>query len=192
MEFTSFLIKDIRLCSFFSMGNTALERARFFCDPLYCAVQRFISLLLESPVMDFRLCIEQCESDDRQQDIGPQNGAGVSRSHIVRGKNLVNMTSRRAQQEKGGRDKCCDSEGQVLSKSYEACHTYAKAGKPHFQLKGAVCPPNEFRRILGKHHMHQEIVYIPDPDAEQEKIGNKGFDNDRLTQGPFLEIERHQ
>ena len=74
-----------------------------------------------------------------------------------------------------------------MSESNEACHSHAEASESYFQLEGAICPPNEFRSVICEHDMHEEVVQVPDPYAEKEKIGDKGFYNDRLTYWSFLE-----
>jgi hypothetical protein len=115
---------------------------------------------------------QQRKSKQRDEDIRPENDAGISWRKVVRGDHLNDVTDRRAQREDTGTkivapEGCEQTDGGV-----------AKARGPDFELERTVGPTDEGSGHLAEEDVHDKIIEVIDPDTEEYVPGEELFDDD--------------
>ncbi|NEI72039.1 hypothetical protein GR212_20865 [Rhizobium lusitanum] len=122
---------------------------------------------------------QQRKSEDGDENIRPEDDAGIARREVMRGNHLIDVTGCRPQREdartKHGR------EAQIIAP--ESCEQpdsgVTKARSSDLELERTVGPADETRGHLAEEHMHDKVVEIVDTDAEEYVPGEELFHDER-------------
>src|SRR5271170_4103037 len=124
---------------------------------------------------------QQGKADQREQDVAPEDYAGIAWREIVGRDHLVDVAARRAQHEDAGADDRRESEVEASKCGEEADGGEAEAGRADLELKRAVGPSDEMRGQLPEETVENCVVEVQHADRPKYEPRHELLDYGRTA-----------
>src|SRR6185312_6360258 len=127
----------------------------------------------------FPRCIEQAQSERRDQDVHVEDDTGIARREVAVLRHLADMAGGGAEREQAGADNRGEAQIVAAKGGEEADDGKAQAGRRHFELERAIGPSDERGGQPAEERVHDEVVEVAHADRPEHVPGQQSIDDER-------------